>query len=82
MKKQRNIEKFILRRIMQTKYEKYLEAQMQNPEFRANFLIAKQNAEIQVMLEEIREGLSINYDKSNILSGLDRIENLILQTAI
>ncbi len=67
---------------MQTKYEKYLEAQMQNPEFRANFLIAKQNAEIQVMLEEIREGLSINYDKSNILSGLDRIENLILQTAI
>lgn len=67
---------------MQTKYEKYLEAQMQNPEFRANFLIAKQNAEIQVMLEEIREGLNINYDKSNILSGLDRIENLILQTAI
>lgn len=67
---------------MQTKHEKYLEAQMQNPEFRANFLIAKQNAEIQVMLEEIREGLSINYDKSNILSGLDRIENLILHTAI
>ncbi len=67
---------------MQTKYEKYLEAQMQNPEFRANFLIAKQNAEIQVMLEEIREGLNINYDKSNILSGLDRIENLILQTAL
>ncbi len=67
---------------MQTRHEKYLETQMQDPEFKANFLIAKQNAEIQVMLEEIREGLNIEFDKTKILFGLDRIEDIILKTAV
>ncbi len=51
---------------MQTKYEIHFEKQMQNPEFRANYIIAKQNAEIQIMLEEIKEELNLNYDKVKI----------------
>ena len=66
---------------MQTKYEIYFEKQMQNPEFRANYIIAKQNAEIQIMLEEIKEELNLNYDKDKILSNIDKIESFIQQTA-
>jgi len=43
---------------MLTEYDKYKEEKMQDPVFRANYILAKEKLEIELMLDSIDEAIS------------------------
>ena len=59
---------------MKTKYEEYFEKQMENPEFRAYYILAKEKAKLEMMLEQFKESIPENPKRTAILRGVNKIK--------
>jgi hypothetical protein len=64
---------------MKTKYEIYLEKEMQNPEFKAQYIISQQKAELEFILEEFRENIANEFSINSVNNGLKKIDDFIHQ---
>ncbi len=67
---------------MKTKYEEYFGKQMENPEFRAYYILAKEKAKLEMMLEELKENITDNPDKKNILRGVSKIKRHVSRMSL
>jgi hypothetical protein len=56
-----------------TRHEIYLEKQMQDPEFRAYYIIAKEKAKLEFMLADLEENINTNFEKKFILKNVKSI---------
>ena len=67
---------------MKTRYEKYFEKQMENPEFRAYYILAKEKAKLEMMLDEFKDSILEKPDKKNVLKGVNRIKRHVSRISI
>jgi hypothetical protein len=58
---------------MKTNYEVYLEKQMQDPEFRAHYILAREKAKLEFMLSDLKETIQTNFEKKAILKSVRQI---------
>ncbi|MBM2814159.1 MAG: hypothetical protein HW421_921 [Ignavibacteria bacterium] len=65
-----------------TKHDEYLEQQMQNPEFRAYYALAREKTRIEFMLEDLLEQLKKDTDKKIIIRNVRKINNYISKIAL
>jgi hypothetical protein len=64
---------------MKTKFEIYLDKEMQDPEFKAQYIISRQKAELEFILEEFRENIATEFSISSVNKGLKKIDDFIHQ---
>ncbi|MGA2297416.1 MAG: hypothetical protein ABSG15_07715 [FCB group bacterium] len=62
---------------MKTKYEEYVEKQMQDPEFRAYYILAKEKAKLEFMLADLQDTINTNFNKNIILRNVKKIGNYV-----
>ena len=67
---------------MKTRYEKYFDEQMKNPEFRAHYILAREKAHLEMMLDEFKESIRENPDKTKILRGVNKIRKHVSQIGL
>ena len=67
---------------MKTKYEQYLEKEMQDPEFKAQYIISRQKAELELILEEFRENIAIDFSINSVNKELKKIDDFIHQESV
>jgi len=58
---------------MKTNYDEYLEKQMNDPEFRAFYIIAREKAKLEFMLSDLQDTIKSNFDKKAILRSVRQI---------
>ncbi|MFH1051925.1 MAG: hypothetical protein V1779_13470 [bacterium] len=56
-----------------TNYEEYLDKQMQDPEFRAHYIIAREKVKLEFMLSDLQDTVNTNFDKKVILRSVRQI---------
>jgi hypothetical protein len=69
---------------MKTKtiHDEYLEQQMQNPEFRAYYTLAREKTRIEFMLDDLLLQLKQDTDKKIIIKNLKKINSYISKIAL
>ena len=69
---------------MKTKtiHDEYLEEQMQNPEFRAYYALAREKTRIEFMLEDLLLQLKQDIDKQIIIKNVRKINSYISKIAL
>jgi len=60
-----------------TKYEEFVGKQMQDPEFRAYYILAKEKAKLEFMLADLQDTIKSNFNKKVILKRVRSIDNYI-----
>ena len=63
-------------------YEEYLEQQMKDPEFRAQYILAKEKAKLEIFMERLKEDIQKDTDKNIILKRLNSISKHIRHIAL
>lgn len=63
-------------------HDEYLEQQMQNPEFRAYYALAREKTRIEFMLEDLLLQLKQDIDKKVIIKKVKKINNYIAKIAL
>ena len=64
-----------------TIHDDYLENQMQNPEFRAYYTLAREKIHLENMIFEILNQLKENTDRKVIMNNLKKVSNYISKIA-
>lgn len=67
---------------MKTKYDEYLEKQMQDPEFRAYYILAKEKAKLEFMLADLKDTINNSFDKETIMKSVKRIGNYVTKIGL
>ena len=69
---------------MQTKtiHDEYLEQQMQNPEFRAYYALAREKTKIEFMIEDLLLQLKQDIDKKIIIKNVKKLNKYISKIAL
>ena len=69
---------------MKTKtiHYEYLEKQMNDPEFRAYYTLAKEKVRIEFMLEDLLQQLKQDIDKKTIIKNVRKINSYITKIAL
>lgn len=62
---------------MKTNYEKYRDKKLQDPEFRAKYLLAKEKLNIELMINSIKEGIEQEKSNTVIKRRLNQLSNYI-----
>ena len=65
-----------------TNLEEYSDMKMENPEFRAKYIIARERIHLEMMLEKLKEDIEKEEDKKVLLKDINLINKHILQMAI
>lgn len=68
--------------ITKTIHDEYLEEQLQNPEFRAYYALAREKARIEFMLEDLLTQLKQDTDKKIIMKNVRKINSYISKIAM
>ena len=61
-----------------TRHEEYVEKQMQDPEFRAYYILAKEKAKLEFLLADLQDTINSNFNKNIILKS---VRNIVRQVA-
>ena len=56
-----------------TRHEEYVEKQMQDPEFRAYYILAKEKAKLEFLLADLQDTINSNFNKSTVLRSVKNI---------
>jgi hypothetical protein len=56
-----------------TNYEKFVEKQMQDPEFRAYYILAKEKAKLEFLIADLQETIKTNFEKKTIMKSVRQI---------
>lgn len=69
---------------MRTKtiHDEYLEEQMQNPEFKAYYVLAREKIKIELMLEDLLVQLKQDIDKKTIIKSVRKINSYVAKIAL
>jgi hypothetical protein len=67
---------------MKTIHDEYLAQQMQNPEFRAYYALAREKTRIEFMLEDLLLQLKQDTDKKTIIKNVRKINSYISKIAL
>lgn len=62
---------------MKTNYELYRDQKLQDPEFRAKYLLAKEKLNIELMIDSIKEGIEQEKSNTVIKRRLNQLSNYI-----
>ena len=65
-----------------TIHDEYLEQQLLDPEFRANYVLAKEKIKLEFMLEDVMSQLNKDIDKKTIIKNLLKINKYISKIAL
>ena len=65
-----------------TKHEEYIEKQMQDPEFRAYYILAKEKAKLEFMLADLQDTINTNFDKKTILTSVKNIGKYVTKIGL
>jgi len=57
--------------------KKYLQQQMNNPEFRQNFLNEKTRLDIEYQLEELKRDIAVCRPANELIGKIDQIERFV-----
>lgn len=55
---------------------------MQDPEFKAQYIISRQKAELELILEEFRENIAIDFSINSVNKELKKIDDFIQQESV
>jgi hypothetical protein len=56
-----------------TLHEEYLSKQLEDPDFRARYALAREKVHLEVMLETLREHIEMQADKKTLISDVRKI---------
>lgn len=68
--------------ITKTIHDEYLEKQMQDPEFRAYYALAREKTRIEFMLDDLLLQLKQDIDKKIIMKSVRKINKFISKIAL
>ena len=63
-------------------YEEYLDKQMQDPEFRAQYALAKEKVKLEIYMEKLKEDIQKDTDKKVLIRRLNSISRHIRHIAL
>ncbi len=69
-------------RDMATRYDEYICKQLQNPEFRAMYALAKEKVKLQIQLEKLREDIKQGKKSVTLLRQLNHLSDAISKVKI
>jgi len=49
---------------MKTRYEQYVEKQMEDPEFRAYYILSREKTKLEFMLADLEQEIDTNFEKN------------------
>lgn len=67
---------------MKTNYEELFENKMLDPEFRVQYLLAKEKLDMEMMIESIKESISSNKSSSTIMRRVNALSKHIHNISI
>ena len=67
---------------MKTRHEEYLEKQMEDPEFRAYYILAQEKTKLEFMLADLKDTINTNFEKKAILKSVNSIGKYITQIGL
>ncbi|MFN3561120.1 MAG: hypothetical protein ACK4XY_04720 [Chloroherpetonaceae bacterium] len=67
---------------MATRYDEYISEQLQNPEFRAIYALAKEKVKLQIQLEKLREGIKQGKKPVTLLRRLNHLSDAISKVKV
>jgi hypothetical protein len=62
---------------MKTNYEEYFESKMQDPEFKVQYLLAKEKLDMELMIDSIKEGIKQNKSQNTIFRRINKLSKHI-----
>ncbi|OGG46033.1 MAG: hypothetical protein A3F84_01810 [Candidatus Handelsmanbacteria bacterium RIFCSPLOWO2_12_FULL_64_10] len=65
-----------------TLHEQYLARQLEDPEFRARYALAREKARLEMMLETLREHIEMQVDRKTLLSDVRKISKHLQKVAV
>lgn len=65
-----------------TLHEQYLAKQLENPEFRAQYALAREKVRLEIMLGTLREHIEMQADKRTLLSDVRKISKHLQKIAV
>ncbi len=67
---------------MKTNYEKYRDKMLENPEFRAKYILAKEKHRLELMVDSVKESIIQKKDEKIILRNLNKLSRHIGNIAL
>lgn len=65
-----------------TLHKKYLARQLEDPEFRARYALAREKVRLEMMLETLREHIEMQVDRKTLLSDVRKISKHLQKVAV
>ncbi len=65
-----------------TLHERYLAKQLENPEFRAKYALAREKVRLEMMLETLRGHIEMQVDRKTLLSDVRKISRHLQKVAV
>ena len=65
-----------------TRHEQYLAKQLEDPEFRARYALAREKVRLEMMLETLREHIEMQVDRKTLLSDVRKISKHLQKVAV
>ena len=67
---------------MKTRHEEYIEKQLQDPKFRAYYILSQEKTKLEFMLADLKDTINSNFDKKAILKSVNSIGKHIAQIGL
>jgi hypothetical protein len=67
---------------MKTNYEEYRDKELENPEFRAKYILAKEKLQLELMVDTVKESILQKKDEKIIIRNLNRLSRYIGRIAL
>ncbi len=62
---------------MKTRYEQYVEKQMEDPEFRAYYILSREKTKLEFMLADLEQEIDTNFEKKQIQKRVKSISRYV-----